>query len=61
MKYSITQVHKVVEQLADWIEQTTETLDNEEAKDYPNADRVENLACRQDALESAQSYLEEIE
>ena len=61
MQYSITQVHKVIEEIGDWVEQTEEAIDNEQARDYPNEERVEKLAYRQDALESAKSSLEEIE
>ena len=61
MAYSITRVHDMMATLQGWIEQSENTLQNEEAKTSPNEDRIENLTTRLDSLNTARDALDEIE
>jgi len=61
MAYSITRVHNMMATLQEWIEQSENTLQNEEAKTSPNEDRIENLTTRLDSLNTARDALDEIE
>lgn len=60
-RYTIVSVRKMVDTIEGWIEQTEETLGNEESKDYPNEDRLDSLQTRLDALQQALEALGEIE
>lgn len=60
-RYSITAVAAMMADLEAWIEQSSDTLNNEEAKDYPNEDRLDNLNTRIDALQAAYDALADIE
>mgnify|MGYP001573812012 CR=1 FL=1 len=59
--YSITQINRVMRELEHWIDQSQETLDNEESRDYPNEERLDKLQKRIDGLQNAYDALEEIE
>ncbi len=61
MRYSITGARKMVETLGIWVDQTQDTIDSEESRDYPSDTRLEALAIRLDALETAKDALEELE
>lgn len=60
-RYSITAVAAMMTDLEAWIEQSSDTLNNEEAKDYPSEDRLDNLNTRIDALQAAYDALADIE
>lgn len=60
-RYNRIALNKVVEQLEQWVEGTEEVRSNEEDKDYPNEDRLDELSTRIDAMESAVASLQEIE
>lgn len=60
-RYSITQIQRVINELTEWRDASQETLDNEEAKDYPNDERIDKLSTRIDALTEAIEALEGIE
>ena len=60
-RYNIASVRNMIAQLDDWLEQSEETLSNEELKDYPSEDRMERLNVRIEALEAASQALGEIE
>lgn len=61
VRYSITSVAKMIAQLEAWLDSSQKSIDNEEARDYPNDERLEELEARIEALESAKVALEEIE
>lgn len=52
-RYSITSARRMMTELDDWIEQTNESISNEEDRDYPNDARLEALQTRLEALEIA--------
>lgn len=60
-RYSIIQIQRMMADLEAWIESSSDALNNEEAKDYPNEDRLDNLNTRIDALQAAYDALAEIE
>lgn len=60
-KYNIRSVQVVIQSLEEWVNQSSETLDNEEAKDYPNDERIDSLNNRIDLLMDAIGTLAEIE
>lgn len=60
-RYSIVSVRKMITQLERWIDDTTEVIDNEESKNYPNESRIDKLNERLSALEEAKDALESIE
>lgn len=59
-RYNVSSVHKMMEQLQGWIEQSEETLSNEESRDYPNDEHIDALQERIDALQQAFDALESI-
>lgn len=61
VRYNARSLQTMMEQLQDWIDQTQETLDNEESKDYPNDERVDMLTLRLDQLQQAYDALEAID
>lgn len=60
-RYTKVALDKMVEQLEQWVEATDIVRSNEEDKDYPSEDRMDELTTRIDAMESAVSSLQEIE
>lgn len=60
-RYTKPGLHKLVTQLATWINDSQDTLDNEESRDYPSNERIDSLTARIDALQAALDSLEEIE
>ena len=60
-RYDIRQVNLMREQLDEWINTSSDVLNNEEAKDYPNEERIDSLNTRIDALQAAYDALGEIE
>lgn len=59
-RYSEVLVEAMMRELQGWIEQSTDTLNNEESKDYPDDKRMDMLSARIDALQAAYDALEEI-
>lgn len=60
-RYNSRSLANLVAQLQGWIEQSEETLSNEEGKDYPSEDRIETLNARIDSLTEAVDALEGID
>lgn len=60
-RYNIKSVQNMMLQIEAWIDQTEETLGNEESKDYPNDERLESLEERRSALQDAYDALRGIE
>jgi hypothetical protein len=60
-RYSIVQVQLMMSELSAWIDQTEETLGNEEGKEYPSEDRLDRLQTRLDALQTAYDALSELD
>ena len=60
-RYTITSVRVMISTLDDWIDQTTDSIDTEESKDYPSDDRLDTLNNRLDQLVAAKDALDDIE
>ena len=60
-RYNKRTVVAMADTLEDWINQSQETLYNEESRDYPNDDRIDSLTTRIDSLQNALDALDEIE
>lgn len=60
-RYSIIQIRRVIGELESWRDASQDALENAESADYPNEERIEKLAVRIDALETAIDALEGIE
>ena len=60
-RYSITSARIMMATLEAWLEQSGETLSNEESKDYPNDERIDALTTRMDALQAAVDALDWLE
>lgn len=60
-RYNARSLATTIAQLQGWLEQSENTLANEESRDYPNDERVDSLNERIDALTAAIEALEGIE
>lgn len=60
-RYNIRSVKVMMKQIQIWIDQSTRTLDNEAAREYPNDGRTDALETRIEALQTAVEALEGIE
>ncbi len=60
-RYNRIALNKIVETLEGWIENTENVRYNEQDRDYPNEHRLDELDTRISAMESAVSFLQEIE
>lgn len=60
-RYSITGVKRILAELEAWLEQSQDSLDSEEGRDYPNDERLDRLTQRVDSLQQAYDALDEIE
>jgi len=61
VRFNRIALNKIVEQLENWVETTEEIRSNEEDKNYPNEDRLDELSTRIDAMEAAVASLQEID
>jgi hypothetical protein len=60
-KYNRASLDNIITELEAWIEQSEDTLGNEESRDYPNEDRLDMLQTRIDQLQQASEALQGID
>lgn len=59
-RYNVRSLAATIAQLQGWLEQSEDTLANEESRDYPNGERIDDLNARVDGLNAAIEALEGI-
>ena len=60
-RYNSLTVKNTIQTLAEMIESSQDTLDNEESRDYPNQEKIDTLNDRIDYLQQAMDALESID
>lgn len=60
-RYSVASVRRIISELEAMVESSTEALDHENDRDYPNDDRIESLETRIESLQSALDALQELQ